>query len=649
MSERHMLGSPMNIGTLTVRNRIIMEAMGNGISELDGKVSPEDIAFYAERAKGGVGLIMSEAVSVDSKTGRANPRNMCIDDDSQIPGLKKLTDAVHEHGAAYFVELYHPGRQGACEMNGGNPMFAPSDIPCKLVQQPVKAMTVDDIRYMIEMFAEGARRSKEGGADGVLIHGSHGYLVNEFLSPYTNTRDDEYGGSVAGRAKFALDIIDAIKETCGKDYPVGIRISACEYLDYIGLDREDGITVELSKQYVKLFEEHGIDLIDVSSGIYETMNTAWEPVGFEQGWKVELAREIKSVANVPVVCTSIIREPEFAEKLLEEGVCDFIGSARSHLADPEWASKALSGRDDDIRKCVSCLNCMRTLMGGPVRCAVNAQACCELERCDLRKDGAGRSVAVIGAGPAGLEASRVLAERGFKVTLFERKDDLGGEFLLASLPPHKEKLRCFIDWEVRELAKLGVDIRAGKTPTHEDIASVEPEAVFAACGTEPVIPRSIPGITGDKVYTIFDVLEGRADLSGKKVVLIGGGMSGIETAEYLDANGSEVTVFEMLDEIAKGELFQNVMDIEMRLGKVPQHTNHKLVSIEESECVIEDITSGEVKKIPYDAVVLSLGMKPSKFAEEALADFNTIVIGSTVKFGPVAIAVENAYLAAYNY
>ncbi len=645
-----LLGSPCRIGKLTIKNRIVMEAIGNSLSELDGKVSPEEIAFYEARAKGGVGLIMSEAVSVDSVTGRANPRNMCIDDDSQIPGYKKLADAVHKYDCKFFVELYHPGRQGVSELNGSRPMFSASDIECKLVHQPVVSMTTDEIHYMIQKYVDGAVRTRKAGLDGVLVHGTHGYLINQFLSPYTNRRTDEYGGSDENRARFAIEIIKGIKEACGPDFPVGIRFSAHEFLDYEGLDPEEGITLDISKKYAGWFEKAGADLIDVSAGIYETMNTAWEPAGFDQGWKKFLAEEIKKVVDVPVVCTAVIRDPEYAERLLEDGVCDFIGSARSHLADPEWAGKALTGRSEDIRKCISCLNCMKGLMGEKMYCAINAQGGYELERSDIRKNGNHRKVAVIGAGPAGMEAARIAAIRGFDVTLFEKLDEPGGALVLASTPPHKEKIRWFTEYLKRQLEKLSVNIVLEKAPTADEIRELDPYAVFVAGGAKPLTVKSIPGITGDNVITAEKVLRDEPSvIKGKKVVVVGAGMTGLETAEYLAANGNEVSVYDMLPEVAAGEHFQNIIDIEHRIGDIPQNVNCKLVSIDAAGCVFENTETGEKIDAPCDIVVNAMGMKPDTELAGQFKNFDRVsVIGTNDKYSSIGPAVASGFLAAYN-
>lgn len=643
-----LLGSPCQIGTLTIRNRTVLEAMGNGLSELNGNVSPAEIAFYAARAKGGIGLIMTECVSVDSETGRANPRNMCIDRDEQIPGYQRLADAVHENGAKVFVELYHPGRQGVSMFNGGRKMFAPSPIECNAVHEPVVEMTLDDIQTMVQKFIDGAVRCQKAGIDGVLIHGAHGYLVNQFLSPYTNKRTDDYGGTPEKRARFALEIIRGIRAACGPDYPIAIRISACEYLDYIGLPQEEGITLELSKTYCRMFEEAGIDLLDVSAGIYETMNTAWEPTGFDQGWKVELARELKKVATVPVVCTALIREPAFAEQLLQDGVCDFVGSARAHLADPEWPNKAIAGQAEEIRPCISCLNCMKGLMSsGTVRCAVNAQACMELERSDLRINGNGRPVVIIGAGPAGMEAARVLAIRGFSVTVLEKEAEPGGALLQAGKPPHKEKILLFVDYLKRQLDRLGVRVECGVEVTPDLVAARKPYAVFLAAGASPVVPASIPGIHGANVLLSSDILTGAKSLTGQRVAVIGAGMTGLETAEYLDSVGNTVSVFDMLDGVAIGEHFQNVIDIEKRLGNVPQYVGHQLVSISETGCIFQTKDGSSVEH-PCDAVVLAMGMKPNLDFAKQFRDFpNYQLLGTNKVYSSIAPAVESAYIAAF--
>lgn len=649
--SRMILGTPCKIGKLEIKNRIVMEAMGNGLSELNGDVSSADIAFYEARAKGGVGLIMSEAVSVDSVTGRANPRNMCIDKDAQIAPLAEMMKVLHKYDCKYFVELYHPGRQGVDELNTGKGMFAPSDVECQCVHQPIHPMTKEDIDYLVDKFVSGAVRSQKAGCDGVLLHAAHGYILTQFLSPYTNKRTDEYGGSAEGRAKIVIEIIGKIRERCGEDFPIGIRLSACEYLDYNGLPRDEGITLELSKEYVRMFEAAGVDLIDVSSGIYETMNTSWEPVGFEQGWKTELAAGIKEITTLPVVCTSVIRDPMFAEQLLEDGVCDFVGSARQHFADPDWSNKALAGMNEDIRPCISCLNCMKTLSYSNAKCAINALGGRETEFDELVKDGDNRKVVIIGGGPAGMEAARVLATRGFSVKLYEQKTCLGGLFRLASLPPCKAKMQKFNQYLETQIRKLGVEIALGVCPTSDDIKADNPYAVLVAAGTDASMPP-IEGLSNavesGRAFTVERVLDAEEPIKGKKILVLGGGMSGLETAEYLDAVGNDVSVYEMLGEFAHEEHFQNIIDIMHRIGHLSLNSEHKLVKVDKEACEFE-LKDSSHKRVPYDYIVIALGMRGKTYAknleEAGIEDVH--VIGTNKKFGSVAVAIADAFEEAY--
>ena len=528
-------------------------------------------------------------------------------------------------------------------------MMTPSGIECGLTHEPVVEMTVDQIHEQVNKFVEGAVRCQKAGLDGVTVHAAHGYLICQFLSPHTNKRTDEYGGSEENRARFCVEIIRGIREACGPDFPIAVRISADEFMDYIGMPKEEGITLDLSKNFSKMFVEAGADMIDVSSGNYETMNTAWEPAGFDQGWKSHLAKEIKSVVDVPVSCVSVIRDPAYAEQLLEEGNCDFIGSARTHLADAEWANKVQEGREAEIRRCISCLNCMKTLIIPEVSCGVNAQAAHETVRCDLKKDGNGRTVVVLGAGPCGMEASRVLALRGFRVVLLEKEGELGGQMNLAKVPPHKGKIAWYIEYLAKQMELLGVEVHLNTPATPEEVRKYQPYAVFAAAGTNPIVPKSIPGIFGENVTTSTEVLTGRVNLENKDIVLVGCGMNGLETAEYLVEKGNRVTAYDMLPEVAFGELFQNIIDVEMRIGPcVPQHTQHKLISINEKGCVFENLADNTTVEAPCDVVVLSMGMAPQKALAEQFEEFeNFKAIGTNVKYGPIASATEAGFMAAY--
>lgn len=651
------LFSPKNIGKMTVPNRIVMTAMGNHLAEPDGCVSEADIAFYGARAKGGVGLVITECACVNLAIGKGNCRQMAVDDDKHIEGLKRLADEVHKYGSKIAVQIYHPGRQGIAAINGNTTMQAPSVTECQVVHQPTHEMTKEEIKDTINRFIQGAKRLQKAGIDAVELHGAHGYLINQFLSPYTNLRTDEYGGSFENRMRFLDEIIDGIRKECGKDYPIIVRISADEQMGYVG-HPELGLKLEDGVKIAKHLEAKGIDAIDVSCGIYETMNTAWEPVGFDQGWKIHIPARIKEAVSIPVIGVAVIREPEYAEKILSEGKVDFIGSARQFFADPEWANKAKAGKEKSIRKCISCLYCMETLMACdisqiPMACAINYEGGRENQYGDdrLKKDGNGRVVTIIGAGPAGMEAARILAKRGFKPVVFEKRSEVGGQIVYGSKPPKKEKVAWLIDYQKGQLEELGVEVKLNHAPTLEELKSLNPYAVFVAQGSNPIMPESIPGINGEKVYTPIDILSGKVTLKGRKVAVIGSGMTGLETAEFLGAQGNEVSVFEMADEIGPGLFFQNLIDV---MGRVREHgiklyPNHKLVKIDGTTVTLEKTDTKELKTFEFDAVVLSLGTTPNtEMVEEIKKTFaKVILLGDAAKAGRIEGAISSGYKEAF--
>lgn len=643
------------IGTMETRNRIVMTAMGNALANNDGTVSQRDINFYGARAKGGVGLIITECTIVDER-GKGNTKQICVYDDRFIPGLKALAEEVHKYGGKIAVQIYHPGRQGISAINGNLPMMAPSDVECKVVRQPVQAMSIEQIEEMVNKFVDAAVRIKNAGIDGVEVHGAHGYLINQFLSPYTNKRTDKYGGNLENRMRFLEEIVVGIKEKCGKDFPLLVRLSVDEFLGMVGLPNE-GLHIEESVKIAKRLEELGVDALDISCGIYETMNVAWEPSSYEQGWKVHLAETIKKSVNIPVIGVSVYRDPEFANRMIEEGKIDFAGSARQHFADPEWANKAKEGKLDEIRKCISCLYCMESLMnaditGASAQCSINIQSGREGELNDFKEDGAKRVVAIIGAGPAGLEAARILAKRRFKPVIFEKSDKLGGQLQLANKPPKKEKINWLIDYLKTQIEKAGIEVRYNTAPTVEILKQLNPYAVFIAQGSNPIMPKSIRGIDRKNVLVAEDILSGKVRLNDKKVAVVGSGMTGLETAHYLAVDGNDVSVFEMADEIGPGLFFQNLIDILGHLGsfKVKLYPKHKLVEIGEDKVVFENTETKENVHHVFDYVVLSLGRTPNtELIDEIKAAFdNVVVLGDAKQAGKIRNAMESGFMAAYN-
>ena len=397
-------------------------------------------------------------------------------------------------------------------------------------------------------------------------------------------------------------------------------------------------------------------LLNISSGTHMTGNTIVEPTTYEQGWKIPLAAAIRREVGIPVAATGVIRDPAFAEQILENGDVDYIAMGRSWLADPEWGVKAIEGRDEDIRKCLGCMYCFETAGnnlctgGSHAFCSVNPYMGEETKYDAPKKDGAGRTVVVVGAGPAGLEAAMVLAQREFKVILFDRRARLGGQMYLASMPPHRAKMGNFIRYAEKQLKDLGVEIRLNTTATEESIRALNPYAVFLTTGSEPVLPSSIPGIGGSNVYVAEDVLTQKVVFSGIKIAVIGGGLTGMETAEYLQAAGNEVIEVEMVDAMGAVGFPLMIMDATAALARLSVRTmpGHKLLEIREDGIVLEDNAGFRIKE-SCDAVIVALGVRSTNALEEQLIDIpNVFVAGDAVRGGRrIPDAIHEAFKAAY--
>jgi len=649
------LFSPLKIGSLTIRNRVIMAAMGCGTANRDGTVSERQIAYYTQRAQGGAGLIITGVTRVDDETGAMDANQISVSKDETIPSIQRLVRAVHAQGAAIFLQLHHPGNQTSPRALGGQPTVGPSGIKCQLSNAPCRAMTLEEIRRLVESFAQGALRAQKAGADGVELHCAHGYLLEQFLSPYTNRRTDEYGGCMENRARIVEEIIRAIREKVGRDYPVTMRISVDEFLetsvfphDRPGLKLEEGVAL---CRYLAPF---GLDGVNVSAGTYETMNTAWEPTSYEEGWKVYLAEAVKQAVDVPVFCVGSIRNPDYAERVLEEGRADAVCIARGQLADPEWCRKAAAGRKEEIRRCISCLYCMQELTthgheGRPFGCAINARAAHEIDYPVPAADGGGRKVVIVGGGPAGMEAARVLSLRGFHVVLLEEGPRLGGQLLLGAKPPRKEKLLWLVEYFETVLPRQGVEIRLN---TRGDAAMIEaqrPYAVFDATGAAPVRPGGIPGIEGEHVALYTEVLKGEVVLKDKQVALIGSGMSGLETAALLAQSGNRLDIVEMAPSIGPGVSFQLRTDAQAHLKGYPvrYYPGHKLVGISNAGVALEH--EGEAVTLPADWVVLALGVRGDGALTAALKKRldRVTALGDAQHPGRIAEAVHSGFEAAY--
>lgn len=645
------LFEPVKINGMIVPNRLVFEPMGNYYAELNGDASQRDCDFYAARGAGGCGLVITEICSVNRVHGRGDARNLVLDNDEAIPSFARMAEATQRTGAKFAVEIYHPGCQGVPHLSEGGMLVGPSGQESKLLHAPTRALSHDEVLGVIEDFVSAGVRVWKSGADAVELHCAHGYLLCQFLSPYTNHRDDEFGGSLEGRTEIVRRIIQGIRERTAPEFPILVRLTADEYLRCIGID--DGITLDLAVEYCKLFEQWGADAIDVSAGNYETMNWAWEPVGFDEGWKSVNGKTIAAAVNIPVIACSVVRHPETAMDLVDNGVA-MVGSARQFFADPDWGNKVKCGNADDIRPCISCMRCIESLMAAhedpytPMVCSVNPEAGRECDLAPIEKDGDGRVVAIVGSGPAGLEAARVLALRGFAPVVLEREADAGGQLVFAERPPKKWRLEWLRTWYKEQLQKLGVEVRTNCEATPEVISQLAPVAVIWAAGSVPVKPRSIAGLDSPLVLTPPEMIMADPALTGERVCVVGSGMTGIECAEMLAEKGNTVELYEMVEQIGPGIFFQNLIDIMGRL--VPTGTKmcpgHKLVSVEGNTATFEN-AAGETVTTEFDHLVLSLGMRPVA-APEWLSELGipVMVAGDSGGVGRIQEAVRTGYDAA---
>lgn len=679
-----LLFSPMKIGNVEIKNRVVMAPMLMGFGTFNGDATEQMINYYEERAKGGTGLIVTEITRVNDLTGASSFGQLSASKDRNIPSIKKLAHRVQKHGAKIFVELHHPGRQNVNLMintvpisvafdkimpgNSYSKLLYGSIVPIgkKLVEKDLffktvspsetdkskfaesknRELTVKEIKKIISQFGDAALRVKKADCDGVVLHASHGYLIQQFLSPATNKRSDAYGGSLENRMRFLLEIIDDVRAKCGKDFPLVVRLTVDEMYDKIGQNGK-GYSLDEGLKMAKILNDKGIDAIDVSSASYDTFNYWLEPTTFECGWRKYLAEEVKKVVDIPVIAANLIRTPQQAEKQLEDGIQDFISLGRPQIADPYWCQKAKEGRENEIKRCVCCLYCFESMMYGAYEgdhgyCSVNPLVGRETET--FPKNGNGKKVVIVGAGVAGLTAAELLAKRNFDVTVLEKENKAGGQINLADKPPHKAKLHwCVEDLEVNAV-KNGAKIEYGVLADKELIKSYNPEYIIIATGGNAVHPKAF-----DKpnVVTVTEVLNGKVKLENSKVCVIGSGMTGLETSELLVEQGNKVTIVEMADKIAPGAWFQQLDDAlpKLRAADSVFLTSTKLADIKENGIIVNDLKTGVTSEIECDKVVLSMGVRPDDSLYSEIKDEfkNVYKIGDCVKTGRIFNATQDGY------
>jgi len=605
MKEKYeILFSPFTIRGLTLKNRLIMPPMGTGFATAFGAVTSRLIAYHRARATGGVGINIVENTAVEAR-GKLNRQMLGIYDDDHIPGLASLAEAVHSAGGKIAIQLGHVGRRAASTLNGGWRPWAPSSIP-ELGGETPNEMVPSQIDYIQDCYRQAARRAKAAGFDAVEMHAAHGYLVHQFLSPLSNKRSDRYGGSLENRARFALETLACIRKEVGDDFPVFCRISADEFI-------QGGSDLSEATAFARLLEKGGADVIDISAGVLESAERTVPPMAVDHGCNVEFAEEIKKSTSLPVICVGRIKTLEEAETILRKKSADLIAMGRALIADPDLPQKTLAG--GVVRPCIGCnQGCIdRLYQGLTLTCLVNARAGREDQIPRLTKTRKTKKIAVIGGGPAGMEFARVAAERGHQVTLYEKEKELGGNFRLATLPPKKGEISDFLQYLTRSIRDLGVITKTGTAIAPEDLCQMNAfdEIVIAVGGVPICLPLQV---AKSGVVLAEDVLQDKVSL-GPKVVVIGGGMVGSETAEWIAHKGKEVIIVEMMGEIARDMESRTRKLLMRRLEacKVEMLCNTRVECIEKNKVICcEGGLRFEIGGV--DSVVLALGYRAAPFA-----------------------------------
>jgi len=595
--EFKRLFEPGWIGQMELKNRIVKPPMGTNYASEEGYISQRMKDYYEQTARGGAGLVIVEATCIDSPVGRGLVYQLVIDDDKYIPGLSELARCIHQNGAKAAIQLHHAGREAVSRVTGLQPV-APSAIKTPWGELP-RELTIEEIRSIVACFAKAAGRAKRSGFDGVEIHAAHGYLIAQFLSLSSNKREDDYGGSLKNRARILLEILHAVKEPVGQGYPVWGRINGTEY----GI--EGGFTLSDAREVARMCQDNGADAIHVSTYGYGAQAIAITPDS--PGALIPLALGVKQAISLPVIAVGRIT-PELGEEILNNKSADFIAMGRALVADPDLPRKVQSGGLADIRPCIGCLECFNSILFKDelMTCSVNA-AIGGGEEYRVKPVGQSKRVCVIGGGTAGMETARVAALRGHRVVLYEKGHRLGGQLLAACKPPRKGRLKSLIDYLSNQIERLGVKVELGKEATPRLVQATEPEVVVLATGITPLVPE-VSGLSKLNVVTAEEVLLDKVEI-GDKVVIIGGGMVGCETAEFLADKGKKVTIVEMTKRVAS----------EM----VPYKRSHLLNSLRAKGVGIfrgvkgEEVTDkgfiikdGERQVIEADTVVLAAGAKP---------------------------------------
>ena len=632
------LFSEIRMGSLTLKNRIIFPPISTNFASTAGEVTPQFIYHYARRAKGGAAVITLENMCIkfpDARHGATQPR---IDDDRFIPGLSLLAYEIHKYGSLAFMELTHPGLFSELNHSEGKTPLAPSDVDLRKDHLRPHVLSDEEIEEIVEIFAQAALRAKKAYFDGIEIEAAHALLVNQFLSPIANKRTDKFGGSLENRVRFAGMIIDRIKQLCGNNFTVTARLGVIDYVSG-GIDIKEGVKI------AKAFEEMGYAAVHADIG-FGNKEYRLEPMQYDEAWRTNYAEALKKEGvKIPVVAVGMIRNPSVANKIIGSGEADLVALGRTLIADPDWPIKAETGREKEIKRCIGCSECIKARHdeGTGLRCGVNPNVgkteSADLISLPLEK----KKVLVVGAGPAGLEAAVTLAQRGHSVEVWDKNSYIGGDLYLASIPPGKDKLKWLIEYYEYMVKKYNIVVKTGKIANEGNIERFSPDVIIFAYGSDILIPP-IKGINNSNSVTFKDVLTNKIVISGKNVVVGGGGLVGCETALYLSKMGNKVTIVEMLPDIALGmeTLSRNYLLREIKENNITVMVNSPVKEIKEHSVVV-----GDGKEIQADYFAVAFGGKPNhKLYDEMRTKYESYLIGDAISARKIIDAVREGYTIA---